>query len=252
MTKRNRRSARAMERTRQREETSLQSRVRTELDRVTERAASTYPRLDPTIRQHRASLEKILRNSLTRTSVTSANMARAMFSGPLAASLGKTSALPTQEQLDRRISDIARERAGQRAGEIAETTRTRIANAVSRALDAGESASEISRTIVDEVGDMNLSRARTIARTETAVAMQQGQFEEMSGASEALGVKLTKTWMSTEDERTRETHLEADGQTVGLDEPFDVGGSALMYPSDPDGPPEEVINCRCAVLYNPV
>jgi hypothetical protein len=36
-----------------------------------------------------------------------------------------------------------------------------------------------------------------------------------------------------------------------MDEPFIVGESELMYPSDPEGPAEEVINCRCAVLYNP-
>lgn len=147
--------------------------------------------------------------------------------------------------------ELAEERAGLRASEISETTRTRIANAVARGLESNDTPDEIALDIIDEVDDMNMSRARTIARTETAVAMQTGQYEEMSDASESLGVTLTKTWMATEDERTRDTHADADGQTVGLDEPFEVGESELMYPSDPDGPAEEVINCRCAVLYNP-
>ena len=52
----------------------------------------------------------------------------------------------------------------------------------------------------------------------------------------------------------RETHAAAEKQTVGIDEPFIVGGAELMFPGDPAGPPEEVINCHCvqiAVLEMP-
>jgi hypothetical protein len=34
-----------------------------------------------------------------------------------------------------------------------------------------------------------------------------------------------------------------------MDEPFTVGGASLMYPGDPAGPAEEVINCRCCVGF---
>jgi len=43
-------------------------------------------------------------------------------------------------------------------------------------------------------------------------------------------------------------HVKADGQTVPWGQPFDVGGFAMMYPHDPEGPPQEVINCRCTML----
>lgn len=251
MPKRNRRTARALERVRQWEESNLQSRLNKELTRVTNRASKNYKNLKPIINEHKQQLEKILNPTMTRTTLRAAEMARKMYAEPLADSLGRSSELPTQEELNKRIANIARERAGLRASEISETTRTRIANAIARGLERSESPEELADTIVDEVGDMNLSRARTIARTETAVALQTGQFEEMTDSSEALGVRLTKTWLATEDERTRETHSDADGQTVPMDEAFDVGGAALMYPSDPEGPAEEVINCRCAVLYNP-
>jgi hypothetical protein len=41
-----------------------------------------------------------------------------------------------------------------------------------------------------------------------------------------------------------------DGQTVALDATFDVGEAQLQFPGDPDGPPEEVCNCRCTMEYS--
>lgn len=58
-----------------------------------------------------------------------------------------------------------------------------------------------------------------------------------------------KTWVTAGDERVRETHADADGQTVPVDQPFDVGGEQLMYPGDPNGSNEEIINCRCTLIY---
>jgi hypothetical protein len=34
---------------------------------------------------------------------------------------------------------------------------------------------------------------------------------------------------------------------VGVDETFSVGGEDLEYPGDPNGSPENVIQCRCTV-----
>ena len=62
------------------------------------------------------------------------------------------------------------------------------------------------------------------------------------------GVVEGKEWLSSRDANVRPSHQTADGQRVGLNETFDVGGTALMYPGDPAGPPGEVINCRCTVL----
>jgi hypothetical protein len=47
---------------------------------------------------------------------------------------------------------------------------------------------------------------------------------------------------------TRHSHLEAaqrSAQGIPLDEAFSNG---LMYPGDENGPPEEVINCRCTLV----
>ncbi len=54
---------------------------------------------------------------------------------------------------------------------------------------------------------------------------------------------------SAEDDLVRETHAEADGQVVPVDQPFDVGGESLDYPGDPSGSDAECCNCRCSVIY---
>jgi len=55
-------------------------------------------------------------------------------------------------------------------------------------------------------------------------------------------------WLSTNDDRTRDDHVTADGQVVGINEPFSIGGESLMYPGDPAGSADETINCRCSIL----
>lgn len=91
--------------------------------------------------------------------------------------------------------------------------------------------------------EISNGRAKTIARTETGAAYGFSREEAM----QAAGIRY-KEWLATPDDKCRETHRAADGQVVEIDSAFDVGGSALMYPCDPDGPPEEIINCRCVQI----
>jgi SPP1 gp7 family putative phage head morphogenesis protein len=88
-------------------------------------------------------------------------------------------------------------------------------------------------------------RAEMIARTETHGAANYGSQE----AAKQTGLPLAREWLAAADDRTRETHREANGQVVGMDDTFRVGDSDLAFPGDPSGPGEEVINCRCAVGY---
>jgi len=88
---------------------------------------------------------------------------------------------------------------------------------------------------------MNEWRAGTIARSETSIAANKASHDYMKHA----GIQTT-TWIVSGSGRERMTHLAAHGQTVGIDEPYLVGGFQLMHPCDPSGPPEEVINCQCS------
>ena len=69
--------------------------------------------------------------------------------------------------------------------------------------------------------------------------------------AKASGTAVKKQWLASRDVRVRKDHEEPDGQTVELDEPFNVGGYQLMWPGDPSmgAAAKEVINCRCAVIY---
>jgi hypothetical protein len=42
---------------------------------------------------------------------------------------------------------------------------------------------------------------------------------------------------------------DVDGQKVGINEMFIVGGENLEFPGDPFGSPGNVINCRCTLFF---
>jgi hypothetical protein len=92
------------------------------------------------------------------------------------------------------------------------------------------------------------NRATVIARTEAVGALNAGRNDAFKLAEEQAGTDLVKVWLATEDSRTRLSHQEADGQRVAMGANFTVGGVSLAFPGDPDGPPQEVIQCRCTML----
>lgn len=129
---------------------------------------------------------------------------------------------------------------------IAETTRQDLRRALIMAEEEGDTLQE-TRTRLKAVGLLSTFRASVIARTETHNA---GMFAA-SGVAEQVsadtGIQLVKEWMAVEDDRTREAHMLADGQTVELRGEFTVGGELMEYPGDPGASPENVINCRCVI-----
>lgn len=106
--------------------------------------------------------------------------------------------------------------------------------------------------MVGRYGDRMLAlRADTIARTEVQRSLNEARQEGLQQSIDELGIdpsRITRIWRATQDDRTRDTHAAMDGQEVGLDEPFESpSGAELMFPGDPDAPPEETINCRCVI-----
>lgn len=217
-----------------------------EFNTVVENAASNYPRWEVVIPQHEKRLGKIFLKEMLRTASAATQRAREATKFHLPHLESK---LLSEDELRAMTARWVRKHAAKKVSEVAKTTKTRIANAIERGVDEDQTTAQIARRIRDEVGGMSRSRARTIARTETHAAVGSSQQIEMTAVAEENDLKLKKTWTSTEDDTTRETHIEADGQTVDLDDTFTVGDDELLFPGDPDGSPEEVINCRCIAIY---
>ena len=64
--------------------------------------------------------------------------------------------------------------------------------------------------------------------------------------AEDMGNSITKIWISTLDNRTRDAHADRDGEEIALDDEFAPG---LTRPRDPNGAPAEICNCRCSLKY---
>lgn len=94
-------------------------------------------------------------------------------------------------------------------------------------------------------------RATTIARTESLRAVSAGNQEMFIQAVEEGQINakdLQRQWNTALDERVRSSHGSMHGQLRALDEPFISGkGARLRFPSDPNAPADETIQCRCAV-----
>ncbi|MBR4760781.1 MAG: hypothetical protein IK078_11635 [Lachnospiraceae bacterium] len=89
--------------------------------------------------------------------------------------------------------------------------------------------------------------ARRTARTMVTYAENRARLERYF-AYEEDGVVVMKVWLATPDGRTRDWHLDMDGQEVLPHEYFIDGlGNELEEPGDTGAPPETVYNCRCAM-----
>lgn len=94
-----------------------------------------------------------------------------------------------------------------------------------------------------------MRRAERIARTELHTA-RSAAMDKAAGWLADTGATVRKVWISAADERVRPDHVAANGQTVGYDEPFIVGGEQLWFPGDREnGSPGNTIQCRCVVNY---
>jgi uncharacterized protein with gpF-like domain len=148
------------------------------------------------------------------------------------------------------MSDWLRSIGLQKITQITSTTKNDIENIISDGIDEGLGEKEIGKLINSVSPTKSASRSQTISRTESHSAADYSANE----TAKATGLELNKEWVSAENERTRDSHIEANGQVVGMYEAFTVGGFKMMMPSDDSmgAPASEIINCRCAVVYTPV
>ena len=102
----------------------------------------------------------------------------------------------------------------------------------------GEGIPDLALRVEKAFNFNNVVRAERIARTETLAASNAGHLEVYRQS----GIVDEKVWLTAQDERVREAHAVAHGQTVAADQDFFVGGEYLEAPGI-GGSPENVINC---------
>lgn len=139
-----------------------------------------------------------------------------------------------------------------RRGELQKWNQRQIRSVMTQGILQGESIDKISKRLAKAVSEKNSYSHIRAARTMTTGAENAGRLDSYERAEE-MGIKMGKTWLAVHDEKTRDSHVEIDGESVPVDDPFvltnsDGSTSELMFPGDPDGDAEQVYNCRCTMV----
>jgi uncharacterized protein with gpF-like domain len=162
--------------------------------------------------------------------------------------------VPETPQFDLARQIWIRTQAGLAVTQIAGTTEKQALEIIRRALndsvEQGLSEIQAGKLIQARIGEaggqLSRLRGRMISRTESHTSSNAST--QMAAKSTRLPLK--KEWIASPTERTRESHIFANGQIVEIDQPFSVGSDLLMQPGDASGSPSEIINCRCAAGYS--
>ena len=135
---------------------------------------------------------------------------------------------------------------GEKIVNISTYTMFQVNYAVNNGLSEGKTLPQIAKDIELLGPEFSRRRSAVIARTETHNASSYANHEMHR---DFMPQNSQKQWVSTSDARTRSFHSAANGQVVAMEDNFIVNGKEMMYAGDPKGGPENVINCRCTIIY---
>ncbi|MFJ9754962.1 phage portal protein [Streptomyces sp. NPDC101149] len=141
------------------------------------------------------------------------------------------------------VADALRDRIEELAGQVTATTEQVLrSQLLAHGVAEGESVPELRARIQQVFTNLGDYRATMIARTETVGGYNQASFLAAldSGATR-------KTWLATNDQRTRETHRQENGRTAAMNKRFTLTKS--RWPADPTAPAAQSIQCRCALTF---
>lgn len=137
----------------------------------------------------------------------------------------------------------AMERQVQRfATEVNDTTWRKLRAELVEAIAKGEAIPDIETRVRRIMAGRIESSAEAIARTEVTAATGVGN----EAAWIQSRVVTAKRWVAALDERTRDSHVAAHGQSVALGMDFSVGAGSGPAPGSINRA-EEVVNCRCTM-----
>ena len=135
---------------------------------------------------------------------------------------------------------------------ITRSTGQSIGFFVQRGLENGLSTRAIAESLLqdDQSGIFTLGRANRIARTEATRVVNESTVESYKLLTEQ-GIQVKKEWLTSDDDRVRDSHRSLDGQIVSANENFKLsplyGGYEASSPAS-FSEVKENINCRCTVI----
>jgi len=156
--------------------------------------------------------------------------------------------IPTFDPLHPEIKTWLERRVDLWASLVNAETGTLIQGEINEANALGESIPQIQERLEKVFKFNDAVRTERIARTEMLSTANRARLASYEQSGEVEGLR----WLAAHDDRTRDSHADADGQTVPIHTPFTVGGAKLDAPgvgaNGTMGPASEVINCRCTVV----
>jgi uncharacterized protein with gpF-like domain len=149
-------------------------------------------------------------------------------------------ALAVTDVFTEAVQQALRERAFSHTTLVLGTTKDALEGILTKSFNEGQGVQELARNINNYFAVHSRTRSLTIARTELTGAINDGTHKTLVREGQTH-----RMWSTVIDGNERETHAHADGQIVGIHEPFQVGGESCMYPGDDVLSAGELINCRC-------
>ena len=123
-----------------------------------------------------------------------------------------------------------------------------IQKEIKRGLTQGDTYGTMAKRLKKEL-EVSTSKANTIIRTESHRVYSQAKVDTLDSISKH-GVKMTKTWLSSKDERVRSQHSKMDGVTIPYEEDFILPDGSRGKAPGLIGEPQHDINCRCIITVN--
>jgi hypothetical protein len=151
--------------------------------------------------------------------------------------LSLTGTTPHQSRIDNIIED----RTFRASDYTMERLKGDVLPKIQEGIKEGQSYGQTAEQLKSEFVDMSNNQLMRISRTESHSVYNQSKYEAMKASNVIIGNK----WVTSGLPNMRPWHEDMEGVASRLDEPFIVDGEELLYPGDPNGSPENIINCAC-------
>ncbi len=136
----------------------------------------------------------------------------------------------------------AEERLLNRTFTASERTLSRVDSQINQIITdgyrSGKGINDVANSLNQRFDQLTSWESKRIARTE----IHNSHNTAVMDTYKELDVEYTM-WIAAEDERTRDSHLEINGEIIPMGGTYSNG---LAYPGDTSGDIEEWINCRCS------